>query len=56
MRWKKANIEDICPEGGKGDTGADTSVPIAGKPTPLIKLKITVTIRNAVCRTARKVV
>ena len=37
MRWKKANIEDIRPEGGKGGIGADTFVPIAGKPTPLIK-------------------
>ena len=37
MRWKKANIEDIRPAGGNGDKGADTSVPIAGKPTPLIK-------------------
>jgi RNA-directed DNA polymerase len=36
MRWKKANIEDIRPAGGEGNTGADTSVPMTGKPTPLI--------------------
>ncbi len=37
MKWKKANIEDIRPEGGKGNRGVDTSVPISGKPTPLIE-------------------
>jgi RNA-directed DNA polymerase len=37
MKWKKANIEDIRPAGGKSDIGADTTVPMSGKPTPLIE-------------------
>lgn len=52
----KAGNEANLPAGGKSNTGADTSVPIAGQPTPLISLITQVVSKGNMSQAYRRVV